>query len=209
MKAKIIALEGINGAGKSTMVPVVSQTLKELGIDHICTSEPKGTDLGQQLVKLIHANKPLPITELLLMVATRYEHYYSVIKPALNKGLWVVTDRYDWSTEVYQGIGKGLLGQVWQFEEGAHLDQITADFYLLFDVSPECGLCRAQMRDNGNIQLAELDLALLAKYYRRLTLYTHRSRSIVINAVINAERDCDAVAEQVAAAMRAFVEGSK
>ena len=199
MKAKIIALEGINGAGKSTMVPVVSQTLKELGIDHICTSEPKGTELGQQLVKLIHANKPLPITELLLMVATRSEHYYSVVKPALDKGLWVVTDRYDWSTEVYQGIGKGL--SLVAVEKSARVSHKYANYYLLLDVSPECGLWRAKMRDND--QRSNLNLARLASHYRSLAINFYRSRSTVINA----ELDCDAVAEQVAVAVRAFVKG--
>ena len=201
MKAKIIALEGINGAGKSTMVPVVSQTLKELGIDHICTSEPKGTELGQQLVKLIHANKPLPITELLLMVATRSEHYYSVVKPALDKGLWVVTDRYDWSTEVYQGIGKGLSLATVAVEKSARVAHKYANYYLLLDVSPECGLWRAKMRDND--QRSNLNLARLASHYRSLAINFYRSRSTVINA----ELDCDAVAEQVAVAVRAFVKG--
>jgi dTMP kinase len=108
---RFISLEGIDGAGKSTVLRRMEAFLKEQHYAHIVTREPGGCVLGERLrTLLLEPGNGLssPLSELLLMWAARVEHVTQVIKPALEKGLWVLSDRYCDATMAYQGGGRYL-----------------------------------------------------------------------------------------------------
>lgn len=104
---RFITLEGIDGVGKSTHIAFVAQYLIDKGFQVTCTREPGGTKLGEKLRKmLLDASLPLSLdTETLLIFAARAEHIHQVIKPALEKGHWVLSDRFTDATFAYQGGG--------------------------------------------------------------------------------------------------------
>src|SRR3981189_1544762 len=108
MRGKFVTLEGVDGAGKSTHVEFIADSLGARGRHVVVTREPGGTDLAEQLRKAIlqHAMQPLP--ETLLLLAARADHVARVILPALGAGHWVVCDRFSDATAAYQGAGKGV-----------------------------------------------------------------------------------------------------
>ena len=112
-KANFIVVEGLEGAGKSTAIKTVLETLNAAGIhDVVNTREPGGTPLAEkmrQLVKEEHQGEELKdMTELLLLYAARVQLVENVIKPALANGQWVVGDRHDLSSQAYQGGGRQM-----------------------------------------------------------------------------------------------------
>ena len=105
-RGRLLALEGIDGCGKSTQVRLLADR-----IGAVTTFEPGATDLGAALRTLLLARNQAPVSsraEALLMAADRAQHVAEVLEPALAAGRWVVTDRYAASTLAYQGFGRGL-----------------------------------------------------------------------------------------------------
>lgn len=103
-----ITLEGLDGAGKSTHVGWMADWLRRAGVDLLCTREPGGTALGEQLREvLLHQSMDLR-TETLLMFAARNEHWRTCIQPALKQGQWVLCDRYTDASFAYQDDGRQL-----------------------------------------------------------------------------------------------------
>ena len=134
MKGKFITFEGIDGAGKSSHVEWLAEWLREKGqIVHV-TREPGGTELGEKLRELL-LHDPMHLeTETLLMFAARREHLARVIEPALNRGEWVVCDRFSDATYAYQGGGRGLdRPKLQQLEHWVH-GNLQPDLTLLFDL---------------------------------------------------------------------------
>jgi dTMP kinase len=134
-RGRLIALEGIDGCGKSTQARILADSLGA-----VLTHEPGGTQLGQALRALVlDPNRPSPVprAEALLMAADRAQHVDEVIHPALVEGRWVVTDRFSGSTLAYQGWGRGLatdaLRQVVAWAAG----DLQPDLSVLVDVTPE------------------------------------------------------------------------
>lgn len=106
----LIAIEGIDGAGKSTLARALYIALTEKGIPAVLTKEPGGTELGAHIRTLL-MRQSTPIyskTEYLLFAADRAQHFYEIIEPSLNQGYIVVSDRLSDSSLVYQGAGRGL-----------------------------------------------------------------------------------------------------
>ena len=115
MKGKFITLEGIEGLGKSTNLEFVSEHLQQRGKTVVTTREPGGTPIGERLrdVLLNSERGSVPDTcELLMMFAARDVHLEQVIRPALERGEWVVCDRFTDATYAYQGGGRGLADAV-------------------------------------------------------------------------------------------------
>ncbi len=107
---KLICIEGIDGSGKSTLAKQLAQHLKNAGHDVLLTKEPGGSALGKQL-RTILQTQPVPITpvaEYLLFAADRAQHVVDVVKPALERGAIVISDRMADSSLVYQGYGRGI-----------------------------------------------------------------------------------------------------
>ena len=171
MSAKFIVIDDLEGAGKSTAVSYVLDWLHEHGITCLeTTREPGGTPLAEKMrsiVKEVH-DEPLTIqAELLLMYAARVQLVENRIKPALERGCWVVGDRHDLSSQAYQGGGRGidpgLIGQIKQ----AVLGDFAPDLTLYLDIDPALGLQRARQRG----ELDRIELEALAFFQRTRARY--------------------------------------
>ena len=106
-----ITFEGIEGCGKTTQVNLLIKLLEEENISCIKTLEPGGTDIGQDIRKILLNSKNThlaPLTELILYAADRAQHVNEIIKPALERAKWVVCDRFFDATIAYQGFGRGM-----------------------------------------------------------------------------------------------------
>ena len=143
---KFITLEGIDGAGKSTHLVWLENYLMSKGITTVTTREPGGTPLGEQLrVLLLDQRQTMHAeTEVLLMFAARREHLDKVILPTLDKGEWVISDRFTDASFAYQGGGRGValrkLEELERWVQGSFQPDLT----LYFDVSVELGKQRVQ-----------------------------------------------------------------
>lgn len=105
---KFITLEGGEGAGKSTVIPFIKDYLEELGQEVVLTREPGGSELAEDLRKILLSKQMDVMTETLLIFASRCDHINNIIRPALNDGKWVICDRFTDSTTAYQSSAKGL-----------------------------------------------------------------------------------------------------
>jgi len=105
---RFITLEGVDGAGKSTLIPWIAGRLRRPGREIVLTREPGGTPLAEKLRALVLGEAMDPISETLLMFAARFDHVRKIIAPAIARGAWVVCDRFTDATLAYQGGGKGV-----------------------------------------------------------------------------------------------------
>ena len=147
MRGSFITLEGIEGSGKSTSLETITKTLSDHNINFILTKEPGGGPLGQDLRTLLldKSSRISPDTELLLMMADRKDHIDNYVIPNLEKGIWIISDRYLDSTYAYQGGGRQI--------DTAKIDKLVSlldlpipDLTILFDLAPSIALKRAQKR---------------------------------------------------------------
>ena len=147
MQGKLITLEGIEGSGKSTNLEVIKGVLDQYKIGYVITREPGGGPLGPQLRELLldKDQSISPSVEMLLMMADRKDHVDKLINPNLNKGIWVISDRYLDSTIAYQGGGRQLDIQLID-SLSAELELPTPDLTLLFDLPVEVALQRAKKK---------------------------------------------------------------
>ncbi|NQY26197.1 MAG: dTMP kinase [Piscirickettsiaceae bacterium] len=150
MNGKFISIEGIEGAGKSTQLAFIQHYLREQGRTVVVTREPGGTELGEQIRTLLLSPSEIPMavnTELLLMFAARAEHIAQVITPALERGDWVISDRFTDATFAYQGGGRGINQQ--RIEQIAQwtLSGLQPDVTFLFDLPVEIGQQRVISRN--------------------------------------------------------------
>lgn len=111
MRGRFITIEGIDGAGKSTLASFIEGYLARRGISVVLTREPGGTTLAEEIRRLLLLSgdeKFEPMTELLLMFASRAQHIAQVIQPAVEEGSWVLCERFTEATLAYQGGGRGV-----------------------------------------------------------------------------------------------------
>jgi len=152
MTGKFISIEGVEGAGKSTQVSFIHDYLKCLGKTVVVTREPGGTELSEKIrgLLLTPASSAMAVdTELLLMFAARAEHIAQVINPALQRGDWVLCDRFVDATFAYQGGGRGEQQQRIQALADWTLKGLLPDLTLLFDLPVELGLQRVIQRQEA------------------------------------------------------------
>ncbi|WP_419209542.1 dTMP kinase [Photobacterium leiognathi subsp. mandapamensis] len=199
MIGKFIVIEGLEGAGKSTAINQVMDTLAQHGInDPVSTREPGGTPLAEQmraLVKEGHPDEPLTdMAELLLLYAARIQLVDNVIKPALNQGKWVVGDRHDMSSQAYQGGGRGFDKALMENLRDTVLGDFRPDLTIYMDIDPELGLQRARGRGAlDRIEKMNIDFFHRARA-RFLELSENQPNVIII--------DASQTLEQVTAALR-------
>lgn len=150
LQGKFIVIEGLEGAGKSTAIATVKAWLETKGRQVVCTREPGGTPLAEQLRTLVKQADPqeqiAPETELLLMYASRVQLLRNVIEPALSEGQWVLADRHDLSSRAYQGGGRQLGDSLINTLRQAVLGATRPDLTLYLDIDPALGLARAAHR---------------------------------------------------------------
>jgi dTMP kinase len=142
MRGKFITLEGMDGAGKSTHIPNIIKTLQARGLKVLSTREPGGTALGERLRELLLHESMHAETETLLMFAARREHIATVIRPALARGDYVLSDRFTDATYAYQCGAKGVPASKIQILEQWVQSELQPDITLLFDVPVEVSMQR-------------------------------------------------------------------
>lgn len=153
-----ITFEGIEGSGKSLQIARAREYLTNgKGIECLVTREPGGTDFGLALRSVLlglHGYRIEPRSELLLYLADRYQHLKEVIEPALERGLVILSDRYQDATRAYQGTARGIPGV--EIEKlNRLLGIIEPDKTILLDLDPEVGLSRARSRNLASASAAK------------------------------------------------------
>lgn len=198
MKAtgKFITFEGIDGAGKSTHIAYVAERLRQAlsprGVDVISSREPGGTPLGETLREVLLQQKMHLETEALLMFAVRREHIAQVIQPALERGDWVISDRFTDASFAYQGGGRHLsLDKLNALEQWVHPD-LQPDLTLLFDVP--LAVARARLDATRELDKFEQEKAdffadTRNEYLRRAAEFPQRFRIIDSTQSIAVIRD--------------------
>lgn len=151
MRGTFITFEGIDGSGKSTQLRLLNNFLRANGWNPLVTREPGGTPVGLRLrAALLDATEEVdPLTELLVFAADRAQHVRRVIRPALENGHIVISDRYADATVAYQGAGRGfppeLIAEIVQLAT----EGLKPDLTVLFDVSIEESTTRTTRRSTG------------------------------------------------------------
>ena len=151
MSGTFITFEGIDGSGKSTQLRLLACFLEQAGCDILLTREPGGTPVGNRLRgALLDAHEEVdPLTELLVFAADRAQHVRRILRPALESGRVVISDRYADATRAYQGAGRGfspeLIAEIIQLATEGLQPELT----VLFDLSIEDSTARTQRRGDG------------------------------------------------------------
>jgi len=147
-----IAFEGINGCGKTTLHKLLSAQLAASGRSVCDTREPGGTPLGVEIRKLLldwNGEKKSSRAELLLFAADRAEHVDKVIRPNLERGTWVLTDRFIYSTLTFQGHGRGIDRTLLDQANALAIQGTVPDLVILLDLSPEEAFKRIASRNSA------------------------------------------------------------
>lgn len=161
-QGRFITFEGGEGAGKSTQLKRLVARLEAEGRDVVATREPGGSPGAESIRDLVlrgSADRWSPITETLLMYAARRDHVERVIQPGLERGAWVVCDRFADSTRAYQGAAGGTPQELIAALEAHVLEATRPDLTLVFDLPTEIGLQRAQARAGAEMRFESKGLA--------------------------------------------------
>lgn len=203
-RGKFITLEGLEGVGKTTNREVIESLLEARAIKFIATREPGGTQLGEELRKLVlHEHDQMAArTELLLMAASRIEHVAQVIEPALAVGQWVLCDRFLDASVAYQGAGRNLgTDTVLQLHKVVGMD-LKPDLTLLLDMDVKDCLARMVARgkpDRIEREAHEFFERVRSAYLERAQQDPHRV------VVIDAAQPLDLVRRDVQSAVDALI----
>lgn len=178
---RFITVEGIDGAGKSSHIEWLREYLTAVGHAVVVTREPGGTPLGESLRTLL-LNEPMsPETEMMLMFAARAEHLSSVIRPALEMGAWVISDRFSDATYAYQVGGRGVPEQKFSALESWVQEGLQPDRTLLFDVSVATAQARlhdTRILDRFEREASDFHQRVRDAYHQRATQYPERIRLV-------------------------------
>ena len=150
MKGRFITFEGGEGCGKSTQLVLLKTALEKDGVDVVVTREPGGTPLSEKIRSLLKNefdDPPCDRAELLLFLAARAQLARNVIRPALERGAWVVSDRFSDSTFAYQGYGRGLPLEAISVANGFACGGLKPDITFLLEVSPATAAARMRGRE--------------------------------------------------------------
>jgi len=205
--AKFITFEGGEGSGKSTQLRLLASNLRDRGIDAVETREPGGSASAEMIRDLLvqgSTDRWQPITEALLHGAARTEHLANTVRPALERGAWVLSDRFVDSTRVYQGYAHGLPLETINTLHNATTGGLEADLTLIFDVPVEVGLSRAGKRAGSDAE---------DRYERMGTAFHEKVRAGFLAiaetapdrcVIIDADKPEEAVAQAVMLAVKTF-----
>ncbi|AXY24580.1 dTMP kinase [Suicoccus acidiformans] len=206
-RGRFISLEGPDGSGKSTVIRGLQKALQERGVDVITTREPGGSPIAEQIREVIlNVNNTAMDgrTEALLYAASRRQHLVETIIPTLDKGQWVLSDRFVDSSLAYQGVARQIpQEEVWTINQFAIEGQLP-DLTLLLDVPAEVGLERIQ-KARGQRQYDRLDRESLNFHQKVrqafLDLAAENDRIVLIDANMTydavIERCLEVIAERL------------
>lgn len=206
LTGKLIVIEGLEGAGKSSAVSLVISLLEQRNIKTMTTREPGGTDIGEQLRSIIknpvYSGILQDKTELLLLYAARMQLLEEVIKPALRQGQWIIADRFELSTIAYQGGGRGLdMDMIHHLSEFC-LDGFKPDLTLYLDINPEQGMQRARLRGNFD-RIEQQDIEF---FHRVHEVYINHTKSAEHIVNIDASLPLPDVSHAIAEAVNRFLD---
>jgi dTMP kinase len=200
-QALFISLEGIDGSGKSTQAKGLAAWLQGQGRDPVLTREPGGAPGAEAIRRLLVEGDPdrwSPETEILLFTAARRDHLERTIRPALDTGRDVITDRFADSTRVYQGATRGdLRGLVDDIH--ARVIGIEPDLTLILDIDPEIALARGLARRSGEDRFEDFGLGFQKKLHEGFRALAKEAPGRCI--LIDANRSAEAIAADIAAAV--------
>lgn len=205
-RGKFITLEGIDGVGKSSLVPHVNEQLGTFGFKTLITREPGGTPVAEAVREILLLNwdeEFAPATELLLMFAARSQHVKEVIEPALNMGVWVICERFSDASYAYQSGGRNINAAfIDSLAELVHGDY-WPDLTLYLDIDVELARKRRLDSEDDRIEGAGLEFFRKARErYRELASRSPRIKQI------DASRPRSEVKDEVCRLVREFVKVS-
>lgn len=204
---RFISFEGIDGSGKSTQARRLAAALAGAGREVVATREPGGSPGAEEIRRLLlegATDRWSAETEILLFTAARRDHLERTIRPALDRGAWVVTDRFADSTRVYQGVTRGDLRAVVDRLHDLMIG-VEPDLTVLIDIDPAEGLARARARAGGEMRFEDMGVAVQARM--RAGFLALAAAAPGRFAVIDGAQPADAVAAQVLAAVAARLGG--
>lgn len=209
MTGKMVCIEGVEGAGKSSAIDCVKDTLSELGVsDMISTREPGGTPIAEKLRELIcfgcDDEAPTAYSETLLFYAARSQLLEQVIKPALHRGQWVVADRHNLSTYAYQGAGRGCSMELLETLAMFCLQGFKPDLTLYLDLPPDIGLARIQKRKAID-RIEQEDVVFFERIREAYLSFAKEDESIVL---IDASQPIDRVHQSIREKLRDWYNSS-
>ena len=199
-RGRLITVEGVEGAGKSTQTERLRAWLAERGVSVLATSEPDGTPLGASLRRILgEVDRVLPLTETLLFAASRAEHVRQVIRPALAAGQVVLCDRYADSTVAYQGYGRGVSLETVAQLNGLATGGLVPDLTMVLDLDVAEGLRRARAR-RGALAACDPFERLAIEFHERVRkgYWAIRDREPDRVALVDADRDQAVIAAEIA-----------
>lgn len=204
MRGKFITIEGTEGVGKTTNIQFIQNWLESKQLAYLCTREPGGTPLAEQIRELLLAPREELVcdtAELLLMFAGRAQHLNQVIEPALTEGAWVLCDRFTDATYAYQGAGRGmgtsLIAELELIVQGS----LRPDLTLILDIPVELGLKRASERsDPDRFEQEKTEFFDLVRNGYLDIASKHPDRCVVIDA----SQPLELVQRELTIALEAF-----
>jgi dTMP kinase len=206
ISGKFIVIEGLEGAGKSSAVAILTQSIQAAGHIVINTREPGGTAMAEAIRDVVkhdwHDEKVTVEAELLLMYAARAQLVQNVILPNLEKGHWVLGDRHDMSSQAYQGGGRQIDQSMIENLRAITLKDFRPDFTLYMDVEPKEGLKRAKGRGELD-RIEQEDVSFFERTRERYLLLAQQDKNCV---VINTMQSIKAVHNDVELAINQFLE---
>lgn len=167
MKGKFVTFEGCEGSGKSTQLRILSEYLTSHGADFILTREPGGSEISEEIRKIILNGKNTDMCdecEALLYAAARIQHVREVILPALSKGKLVICDRYVYSSLAYQGYARGLGAAFIEDINAAAMRDCPPDITVFLDIPPKDAFSRKHGADEDD-RIEALGLGFHNKVY--------------------------------------------
>jgi len=200
-RGKFITIEGGEGVGKSTQISALRDLLATRGIEVVLTREPGGTPRAERIRQLLleGSAETMPGTcELLLMFAARSTHIENVIRPALQRGAWVVCDRFTDATYAYQGGGRGLPLEHIATLENLVQGELRPDLTLLLDAPLDVSQARASARNTAAGSSDRFEREQREFFERVRTAYLDRARREPNRfVVVDAAASVDAVAKSI------------
>ncbi len=193
-----ITFEGLEGSGKTTQIKLLVKKLQKAGYHVVATREPGGTEIGEKIRKITHDHRHDHLSstaEAYLMAAARAQHVVEVIKPALNEGKTVISDRFLDSSLAYQGVGRKLgMDEIVTLNEPA-VDGIEPDMTIYLDIPPQTGLQRKKKNGDRLDRLDSQSEEFYSRVYRgyRTLMSKYPTRVIAIDA----EGDIGEIAQEV------------
>tara|TARA_R110001583_G_scaffold60591_2_gene179861 strand:- start:562 stop:1218 length:657 start_codon:yes stop_codon:yes gene_type:complete len=201
-KGRFITVEGTEGVGKSTNMNFIRELLDTANIPHIVSREPGGTPLAEEIRNVLvvpREEKMCELSELLLVFAARAQHINQLIRPALERGEWVLCDRFTDATFAYQGAGRGLSTAVISSLQDMVQGELRPDCTVLLDAPVDVGMARAGARgalDRFEQEKHTFFEKVRAGYLERVAAEPERFR------LIDASAELASVQREIAAALQ-------